>query len=234
VASALAASDLLKMKLVLFTLVLTVFSSVANQRLAITSAGGQSSAPNSEMLVPNAFKQIDFKNFSYPYKFSFGKRVKVALKNGEYEYDFTDERGWFNLSNVYFVDLTQDKRPEAVVMLWHVSCGVSCDGGSALFYVYSLQRHTLKSIWQYETGSLAYGCGLKSFSVNGKEISVELFGRCANGKDQSSGLGKFQVKDITRLTFESNFSKIVARKRTIIPTPQRSVLNYEPLINIQE
>src|SRR5258705_2026710 len=222
------------MKLILLALVLTTLSAAANQRLAMTNECVQSSAANSPTIVPDDFKQINFKNFSFPYEFSFGKRVKVALKNGEYEYDFKDERGSFNLSNVYFVDLTHDRRPEAIVMLWHVGCGVSCDGGAALFYVYSFRKQGLKSLWQYETGSLAYGCGLKSFSANGTKITVELFGRCGNGKDQFSGTGKFQVKDITRMTFESNGSKIVARKRTLISTPERSVLNYEPKVSIRD
>src|SRR3712207_8896152 len=35
-----------------------------------------------------------------------------------------------SLSNVYYVDLTNDANPEAIVLIWHVSCGVgSCDGG---------------------------------------------------------------------------------------------------------
>jgi hypothetical protein len=156
------------------------------------------------------------------------------MKNGEYEYDFKNERGSFNLSNVYFADLTQDGRPEAIVLLWHVGCGVSCDGGAALFYVFAFEKHKLKSLWHYETGSLAYGCGLKSLSVSGSKITMELFGRCSNGNDQSPGTGKFRVKDVTRVRFQSSGSKIVARGRTFIRTSERSVLNYEPEINFHE
>ena len=222
------------MKSILFAVVLTVLVAATNRTSALMNEFRQSPLPNSPTAVLDEFKQIDFKNLGYPYKFSFGKRVKVALKNGEFEYNFKNGRGWFNFSNIYFVDLTHDRRPEAVVMLSHVSCGASCDGGAALFYVYSFERHKLKSLWQYETGSLAYGCGLKSFSIRGAKISVELFGRCAYGKDEASGMGKFQVKDITHLSFESNGAKIVARKRTVISTSERSVLNYEPQISIQE
>src|SRR6266436_1506704 len=107
--------------------------------------------------VADDFHEIDFKNRSYPYRFSWGnqKRINVRLENGKYEYDFRDERGWFDLSHVYITNLT--KRPEAIVMLWHVACGVSCDGGSALFYIYSFDNQRLKPLWQYETGDLAYG-----------------------------------------------------------------------------
>jgi hypothetical protein len=183
--------------------------------------------------VPDKFKRVDFKNFSYPYKFSFGKKWKLVLKNGESEYDFENDRGWFNLSDVYFIDLTNDRVPEALVMIWHVSCGASCDGGAALFYVYSFDNHKLQSLWQYETGSLAYGCGLKSFTAKGAKIVLELFGRCANDKDQSSS-GKFQVEDITRVTFGAHGRRLRARKREFFPSPTRDVRNYRPEIFIKD
>lgn len=85
--------------------------------------------------VADQFHGIDFSNRSLPYRFSWGKQIQLALKNGNYEYDFQNERGWFRLENVYVTDVEGDKRPEAIVMLWHVACGVSCDGGSALFYI---------------------------------------------------------------------------------------------------
>jgi hypothetical protein len=111
-------------------------------------------------LVADNFHGIDFNNYTYPYRFSWGRNVRFALKNSKYEYDLKMERGWFSLKHVYVADVTGDNRPEAIVMLWHVACGVSCDGGSALFYIFSFQNRALKPLWQYETGSLAYGCGL--------------------------------------------------------------------------
>jgi hypothetical protein len=82
--------------------------------------------------VADDFYGIDFKNRSYPYRFSWGKhkRVNISLKNGKYEYDFRGERGSFDLSNVYITDITNDTHPEAIVMIRHVACGVSCGGRS--------------------------------------------------------------------------------------------------------
>src|SRR5436190_11091994 len=138
------------MKLLLLPLVIVFFASAA-------------ATANTD----DNFHGIDFNNHSYPYRFSWGeqKRINVRLTNGKYEYDFRDERGWFDLSHVYVTDLIGDSRPEVIVMLWHVACGVSCDGGSALFYMYSFDNHHLTPVWQYETGDLAYGCGLKSFTA---------------------------------------------------------------------
>jgi hypothetical protein len=184
--------------------------------------------------VADDFHGIDFKNRSYPYRFSWGKRVHVPLKNGRYEYDVRIERGWFDLSHVYITDLTNDKRPEVIVMIGHVACGVSCDGGSALFYIYSFDNHRLKPLWQYETGDLAYGCGLKSFAANRGTLTLELFGRCSQRNQTASSTGKFQVKDLTRLTFKSNGTRFVVRKRQFFSVPERSVLNYEPQINVAQ
>ena len=193
--------------------------------------------PDNPTLVVDNFHEIDFKNFSYPYTFWNGRKVRVALKNGEHEYDIKTDRGWFRLSQVYGTDVTGDKRPEAIVMLWHVSCGASCDGGSALFYIYRFENQKLKLLWEYETGSLAYGCGLKSFTAKGTTLTVEQFGRCSRRNrnlSESSLTGKFQVKGVTRITLRSNRSRFVTSKREFFSSSERSVLNYEPEINIKQ
>lgn len=187
-------------------------------------------------IIPEEFKQIDFNNFSYPYKFQYGskRKINIVLKKGEVKYEFKDNKGWFNLSDVYYVDLTGDEKQEAVVMLSHVSCGVSCDGGSALFYVYTLQQNKLKPLWKYETGSLAYGCGLKSLTVQNRKISMQLFGRCIAEKEESASIGKFQVKDITRLSFGFNGTKLLEEEKEFISAPERNVVNYRPQISIDQ
>jgi hypothetical protein len=73
-----------------------------------------------------------------PYRFSYERTINVTLKNGEYEYDFNESRGWFSLRDVYYVDVTGDQIPDAIVNLSHVEWGTgSCDGGSDLFFIYS-------------------------------------------------------------------------------------------------
>ncbi|MDQ3820728.1 MAG: hypothetical protein M3362_24005, partial [Acidobacteriota bacterium] len=175
-------------------------------------------------IVPDAYKGIDFKNFTYPYQFPHdGKKINATLRNGEYEFNFEDERGWLSFSEVYYADLTGDGSPEAIVLLWHVSCGGSCNGGSALFYVYTTQQNKLKSLWRCETGSLKYGCGLKSFSVKNKEVTLELFGRCPDGLEESAGTMAFLIKDTTRLTFRFIGRKFLEEKKEFISVPERDV-----------
>ena len=181
------------------------------------------------------FHGFNFNNFSYPYRFWNGRNVQVPLQNGKHEYDIKIDRGFFRLAHFYVADVTGDGRPEAIVVLWHSSCGASCDGGSALFYIYRFQNQKLKLVWRYETGSLAYGCGLKSFVAKGTTLTVEQFGRCTRRNrnlNETSLTGKFQVDGVTRITLKSNGSRFVARKREFFSTPERSVLNYELQIDI--
>ncbi len=188
--------------------------------------------------VPNEFKKIDFQNFSYPYKFSYNqKTISVPLKKDEdYKYDIEGDRGWFEVYDVFFVDLTGDDKKEAIVLLWHVSCGVSCDGGSGLFYVYSIQQSKPNLLWQFETGSLAYGGGLKSFHTKNKKITIEEFDKCS-AEEEKPNWGcdsKFAAKDIIRLTFGFNGKKFGQESKEIIPTPASSVMNYRAEISINQ
>lgn len=206
----------------------------ASQQEEQLKQSGTTSQTEKFKIAPKEFKQIDFKNYSYSYKFYNGRKTNITLKDGEFEYDFKEDKGWFSLSEVYYVDLTNDTKAEAIVLLWNVSCGVSCDGGSALFYIYTIKQNQLKSLWQFETGSLAYGCGLKSFTVRNKKLQLELFGNCNDKMNDSSSLGKFQVKDTTQMTFAFNGAKFIAEKKEAAFAPERNVMNYNPQIIIED
>jgi hypothetical protein len=207
-----------------------------NSNKTLQSNPSQFEAQNEKFrIVPEQFKEIDFEKISYPYKFSYnGRKINFVPKDGKYEYEEKYGGGWFELSDTFYVDLTNDKNPEVIVLLWHVSCGGSCDGGSALFYIYTPQQNKLKSLWQFETGSFGYGCGLKSFTVKDKKITMELFGRCFDKTKESLGMSKFQAKDTTRLTFSFNGKRFVEENKEFISVPVRFVQNYDPEISINE
>jgi hypothetical protein len=185
--------------------------------------------------VPQSFEHIDFKNHPYGvFKISSGKRIALTLKNGELEYDYSvSDRGWFRLKDVYYTDTNGDGTPEAVVLLSHVQCGVSCDGGSALIYIYAVRKGKLQTLWQYETGSLAYGCGLKSLVVQNKQIVVESFGRCPRSARDYPGPAKYVVENMTRSVFRFNGRRFTRISLEFISAPARNVGNYKPEIQIR-
>ena len=187
--------------------------------------------------VPGRWASIDFKHRSYgPYKFYGGRKINLALKNGEYEYDFNERRGWFSFSDVYYVDITGDQIPDALVNLSHVECGGgSCDGGSDLFFIYSKNADgKLKELFQYETGSYAEGCGLKSLTVKGTEVQLELFGRCPQPAMNYPDPGKFMVKDLTQLGFRYHEKGFLSTTTRFVSTDVVDVKNYKPEVHINE
>jgi hypothetical protein len=185
-------------------------------------------------VVPSTFEHVDFKNHSFGhYRLFSGKRVELTLKDGECWYDYPRlDQGWFALNDVYYADVDGDETPEAVVLLWHVQCGVSCDGGSALIYVYAAHKRNLRTLWRYETGSFAYGCGLKSFSLKDRQITVETFGTCPHSARDSPGSAKFVIENMTRSVFRFNGKRFVRRRLRFISAPARDVKNYKPEIRI--
>jgi hypothetical protein len=186
--------------------------------------------------VPGLWVSVDFKHRSYgPYRFYGGRKINLALKNGEYKYDFYENRGWFSFSDVYYVDITGDQIPEALVILSHVECGGSCDGGSDMFFIYSKNAdEKLKELFRYETGSYAYGCGLKSLTVKGKELQLELFGRCPQPAMNYPGSGKFMVKDFTQLGFRYHEKGFLSTRTKFLSTDEVDLKNYTPQIYINE
>jgi len=181
--------------------------------------------------TPAAFSRIDFKNFSY----STNLRGRIALKDGTYRYENPQGGAGdtFTFYGVSYLDLTGDGADEAVVGLLAVSCGGSCDGGSLLFYFYESRRNKLRLITRLETGSLAYDCGLKSFSLIGSKLTLELFRTCDfRGssfqvlEDADMYGGKFQAQSFTRFLFKFDKNSFALKKREVLPFPPGDAKNY--------
>ncbi|HJU91891.1 MAG TPA: hypothetical protein VJ656_03060 [Pyrinomonadaceae bacterium] len=183
--------------------------------------------PNDKFrIIPEEFAQVDFGNWQYG---------PVALVQGEYESAWKEGGGeTFSLKDVFYTDVTGDGKPEAIVNLSYLQCGGSCDGGSDLFYVYQKSKTGVRKIWTYETGSMAYGCGLKSFTIRKKQIAIEMFGHCWESASSFETSGKFMVRDVTRSVFHFNGKRFVKRLTEVTAAPIRDVKNYTPEVNIHE
>lgn len=192
-------------------------------------------------VVPPGFQNVDFKNFTYPTRYP---KKSVTLKDGELEYEIRENGGlgggWFGFSDVYYVDLTGDGVKEAFVMIFRVDCGGSCDGGTYLLYVYSSKNRKPVLIWQFELGSQAYTCGLKSLTVKEMKIYFDVFDNCfeKNGKleDQPDGntRGKGLSFGVTEFIYRYD-GKSFVREKTQFGQPQRfEHRGYSALISIND
>jgi len=189
------------------------------------------------LAVPGRWASVDFKHYNYGiYKFSGGGKISLRLKNGEYPTYGDNSRGWFTLNDVYYFDVTGDSIPEAIVDLLHVECGPgSCDDGSQLIFIYSINANgRVKQLFRFETGSYAYGCGLKSVTLKWKAVDLELFGHCEPPAMNDSGRGKFIVKDITQLSFRFSDKGFIPTETKTALTDLIDVKSCRPEIRIVE
>ena len=196
-----------------------------------------------KQIVPLAFKSIDFKNFSYPINW---KHRTITLKGGRVEY-FEDKylgNAWFEFLNVDYLDLTGDGQKDAVVQVLWVSCGASCDGGSHLFYFYSMKQGRLTPLSRIETGSLAAdGCGLKSFVLKKTKLALEVFRVCRfDGvslmpthdphPNPNARMGKYRADKFTRFVLAFSGNTFRVKNRKVFPNPQEDIGNYSSKVTI--
>lgn len=188
--------------------------------------------------VPPEFRGIDFKNFSYPTSF---RRKPIRLQAGEYE-----ERNGMGGESLHFIDvsyfdLTGDLQKEAIVQVSWLICGGSCDGGSDIFYFYTINHGKSRLLSRIEMGSLGYDCSLKSFTLSKTNLTLETFRSCRfNGLSFKSAYdanetgGKFLTNRFTQFILRFNGRKFVLRKRKVFPYPEDDFRGYAPKISISD
>lgn len=178
--------------------------------------------------VSDEFIKVDFKNFKYPH---------ARLKNGEYVEKRKNSAGGttYSFDDVFFIDLNGDKKKEAVVMLYAVSCGGSCDGGRSIVHIYSPEKGKAKLIDILEMGSRSSGCSLKTFSIKEQKIFIEQFGRCKKNskyEENRPNSCKFCSKDLTRSVCSIKNSELIRESVEEIETPVINIMNYFAEISI--
>jgi hypothetical protein len=194
------------------------------------SEGAVGDSLESFRVSPVHLQQIDFKNHSYgPYTSSAGMKINLTLSDGELR--LPNNSGGFALKDVYYRDITGDGIEEAIVWLAHGQCSGSCNDAN-LFYVYTVRNGKLKPIWEYETGSYRYGCGLRSFILAAKEIGFSLFGDCSLRAIRDPSTSEFMALGFTSIILEFDGRRFAQRSTQFYITPPQNVKNYEPDIRI--
>jgi hypothetical protein len=220
----------------------TVASADQDVKSSSTPLATQVDAKAKKDVAPE-FSQIDFGNRSYPIS---RKHRNILLKDGRAEF-FEDKylgNGWFVLDDVDYADVTGDGNKEAIASLTWVSCGASCDGGSGLFYFFSLKKGKLALLSRIETGSLAEGeCGLKSFILRGGRLELDVFRVCRfdgvslkpivdRHPNPEAVFGKFVADKFTHFDLKFEGGRFVEKRRRIMANPNVDILNYQSKIEI--
>jgi hypothetical protein len=180
--------------------------------------------------VPERFAKVDFRNFKYP----LGR-----LKDGEL--DTRDPQNpmaggmTFSLTDVFYLDLDGNEDEEAVVLMNEVGCGVSCDGGATVIYIYSANGRTPTLRGKIDLGSRSSGCSLKSLAIENAKLEIVQFGKCTTGpySDPTVPRCKFCASGETTSSWILNGGKL---KRTSVAeqdTPEVDTMNYVSTITIK-
>lgn len=182
--------------------------------------------------APDEFKSVDFKNFNYV----FGR-----LKDGEFEHSEFKNPPYFDeqyyLEDVFYVDLMGNAKKEAVVLIYRISCGGSCDGGADNVYFYSSHNGKPQLIDILETGSNSGGCSLKSLIIKDKKINVEQFGRCLKDSkfdSESTNVCKFCTKDETQSVYSIDKNGLKHQSANVGETEVVNVMDSPAFISINE
>jgi hypothetical protein len=183
-------------------------------------------------VVPEHFKKVDFKNHSYALYTPENIGLDLILSDGELQ--LPENTGWFALQDVYYKDVTGDNKAEAIVRLTRVKCeNSSCDGGADLFYIYTMRGGKLTTLWQYQTGTRAYGCSSKSLTAGERQLVLELFGLCSEQAADYPGSRKFIVSHLTFILFEFDGQRFVKKTQQFATTESQSdVHDYQPAIRL--
>jgi hypothetical protein len=124
-------------------------------------------------------RQINFKNFTYPWYPSYLKAAsrsrEVTLQDGKFEVREDAKAGirylLLELDDVSYTDLLGDAREEAIVYLRGISVMnrfVGC------IFVYAVDGAAPKLLWQYETGDRADG-GLQKMDIENQSLVIEQY-----------------------------------------------------------
>ncbi|HEV8428479.1 MAG TPA: hypothetical protein VGQ41_11320 [Pyrinomonadaceae bacterium] len=184
-------------------------------------------------VVPSNFRTIDFKNHSYGnYRLSDGRDVDLALTGGQFRH-YGGSSHWFDFNDAYYTDLTGDGSPEAIVMLTHLECFKTCDGGKNLLFIYGLNSQGFSEILRYESGSGQGGCSLRSLTVKNRRLALELYGKCPQRAGQSNDWVIRDTFDVTRIDFALKGQHLVPKKSTVFTVSECNEVSYAVEVHIE-
>ena len=173
--------------------------------------------------------RVDFRNFTYP---GIWLKRPFRLRGGKADAKSSGCMTEYSFQNVQYLDLTGDRKPEALVTIkdW-TACGSS--GVSEYYYVYSVNANRPRLLWKFATGSES-AAGLKEFHINGRTLVIEVYGnyRIVGAKPKVAAWPKICCPDCcpekyTRLFVSWNGRRFSQTKRAVFPFTFATIDDYE-------
>jgi hypothetical protein len=151
----------------------TPANGVASTNESNTVETVQPEAASGKVVVDQAIRKVDFKNFTYEPDCAPDDQKKINVKNSEYSYEkpaegYTD-RFYFNVFEISYGDLNKDNSEEAIIL---TTCNTGGTGNFTQGFIYTLKDGKPVLFASIPGGDRAYG-GLRTARVENGQLVVE-------------------------------------------------------------
>lgn len=195
---------------------------VQPEKIEVGNKDNSNNSKNAKVSADDSIKQIDFKNFSYPWGSKIARlKDTVTLKDGKDEIIKKDgklvtslpphtQESYFRvddveytINDIYYGDLNSDNVTDAFVSISTFTySGKSYRGDTTCFYIYTIKENKPKLIWQNNYGEYKYTTERKiEFNKAQNEIIFEMY-------YPYSPNGKF-VGQLYRETYSESYDRLI-------------------------
>jgi hypothetical protein len=192
------------------------------ERSEVQNKDNSYNSKNAGVSADDSIKQIDFKNFSYPWGSKIARlKDTITLKDGKAEIIKKDgklvttlpphtQESYFRvddieytIDDIYYGDVNSDNVTDAFISIsTHTYSGKSYRGDTTCFYIYTIKENKPKLIWQNNYGEYKYTTARKiEFNKAQNEIIFEMY-------FPYSPNGKF-VGQLYRETYSESYDRLI-------------------------
>lgn len=199
----------------------SVRKEIQTEKIEIHNKDNSDNSKNADVSADDSIKQIDFKNFSYPWCSKIARlkdtvtlkdgKAKIIKKNGEFVSNFTKEDIQksnvddieYTIDDIYYGDVNSDNVTDAFVSIsTHAYYGEWYRSDTTCSYIYTMKENKPKLIWQYNYGENKYSAARKiEFNKAQNEIIVEMY-------YHYSPKGEF-VGQLYRDTYSESYDRLI-------------------------
>lgn len=167
-----------------------------NEKTEVSNGDNSKNLKTADVSTDDSIKQIDFKNFSYPWGSKIARlKDTITLKEGKDEIIRNDgklvtklpphtqesyfivDQVEYTLDDIYYGDINSDNVTDAFVSIsTHTYSGKSYRADTTCFYIYTMKENKPKLIWQNNYGERKYTTERKiEFDKTQNEIIFEMY-----------------------------------------------------------